>query len=525
MGGMPIERIGRYDVEGVLGAGGFATVYRAADPRLDATVAIKVLAENWSVDPDVRRRFRNEAVLLRRLQSQGSVPGLIEVHDIDETEDGRPFFVMGFADRGTLRNRLGETAWDAEHVIPVIDALAAAVGAIHAAGVVHRDLKPSNLLMRTDRGVSRQDNDGLLRSGERLVVGDLGLAKDLNLDSTALSVAGGTARYSAPEQLDPAGRVDHRADIYAATVLVSELLRGPAAAPKELAPEVMAVLSKGYADRADDRYDSIDEWREALREALGAPSRARRTSDASQAPAAPPVAPTAPQRPTSPAAAAHQTPPTVVVPDQPVPTPPPTPVHDSGPSPSPVPDSVTGKRSKVPIFALAALIVIGFSGFGLTRLLGGSSSIIGPDTIEVGEMVRYRADAPADALVEWTDWTGATISEQDLQVQARLPGSLSFSLSIDGGGPETKSIRVVESPDGPSIIGPAEIPLGQTTQFFASSAAADTFHFWIDEDGNEVNDDVFAVTPQLTGSITISLVSVGADGIERGTRMIVEVSG
>ena len=98
---------GRYEVIEAIGAGGFATVYRANDPNLDTTVAVKVLAENRAFDPEIWRRFRNEAVLLRRVQSEGNVPGIVEVFDIDETEDGRPFFVMGYADGGTLADRAG----------------------------------------------------------------------------------------------------------------------------------------------------------------------------------------------------------------------------------------------------------------------------------------------------------------------------------------------------------------------------------------------------------------------------------
>lgn len=489
---MPITRIGRYDVHGVLGAGGFATVYRATDPRLDAQVAIKVLAENWSIDPDIRRRFRTEAVLLRRLQSQGSIPGLIEVHDIDETDDGRPFFVMGFADLGTLHQRAGRQRWSIDDVRPVIDALKVAVTAIHDTGVVHRDLKPSNLMIRTDRGVVRDHQGGLLKTGERLVVGDLGLAKDLTVDATALSVAGGTARYSAPEQLDPARTVDHRADIYAATVLVGDLLRGEAL--DELEPPIIAALDKGYAEQPDDRYDSMGEWRDALLASFDVPPTPTTVIE--------PVGTVgvieAPQRPAPPAPATAASPP---------------------PLPSPASSSV---RSKTPILAVAAVVVLAILGLLGSRLLGGTS-IIGPDSIVVGESVRYRADAPSGSEVVWTDWTGATIAQQDLQVQARLPGTLSFSLSIDGGSAESKTITVVESASGPTIVGSAEIPLGETTQFFADISETDVSHFWINGSGDRIDTTSLFVTPSGPESISISLVSIGADGIERGTRRTIDV--
>ncbi len=92
------EVIGRYRVDRELGSGTFATVYRAHDEALDVPVALKVLGENWSYDPDVRRRFINEAQLLRRAGGRH----VVRVHDIGQTDDGRPFFVMDFADRGTV---------------------------------------------------------------------------------------------------------------------------------------------------------------------------------------------------------------------------------------------------------------------------------------------------------------------------------------------------------------------------------------------------------------------------------------
>ncbi len=134
-----VGRLGRYELGDVLGTGGFATVYRATDPSLQAAVAVKVLADNWSRDPDARRRFRAEAVLLRRAQSAGSVRGLVEVYDIDEDDGGQPYFVMAYADRGTLANRARGGRWTGADVVAVIDALAETVGALHENDIVHRD--------------------------------------------------------------------------------------------------------------------------------------------------------------------------------------------------------------------------------------------------------------------------------------------------------------------------------------------------------------------------------------------------
>src|SRR5688572_24813308 len=89
--------IGRYRTKGLLGTGTFATVVLAEDDALETAVAIKVLAENWSLDADVRARFVREARMLRRIDSAR----LIRVHDIGEF-DQRPYFVMDFAPGGTL---------------------------------------------------------------------------------------------------------------------------------------------------------------------------------------------------------------------------------------------------------------------------------------------------------------------------------------------------------------------------------------------------------------------------------------
>ena len=95
------DQIGRYRIDATLGSGAFATVYRGTDDVLGAPVAIKVLADNWAHDADVRRRFVDEARILWQLDSDR----IVRVHTVDEWE-GRPYFVMEYADRGSLDDRI-----------------------------------------------------------------------------------------------------------------------------------------------------------------------------------------------------------------------------------------------------------------------------------------------------------------------------------------------------------------------------------------------------------------------------------
>ena len=99
---MTPDRIGRYRVTGVVGAGGFATVLRAEDERLEDEVAVKVLAENHSLDPDVRDRFLSEGRVLRRIDS----PHVVRVLDLGETDRQQPYLVLELADRGDLATRV-----------------------------------------------------------------------------------------------------------------------------------------------------------------------------------------------------------------------------------------------------------------------------------------------------------------------------------------------------------------------------------------------------------------------------------
>jgi len=198
--------MGRYRLDRCVGAGAFATVWQGYDPELDAPVAVKVLADNWVRNADVRERFLSEARLLHRIESRR----VVRVHDVG-VADARPYFVMDFVGGGTLADLVGEVEPD-EAVRLAVEA-AEAVHVLHTAGVVHRDIKPSNLLLD--------------RSGDpvRVLVADLGSAKRL-ADATGYTVTTGTPAYMAPEQADGETGFDGRADVYSLAVVTWELLTG-----------------------------------------------------------------------------------------------------------------------------------------------------------------------------------------------------------------------------------------------------------------------------------------------------------
>lgn len=222
------REIGNFVLKRPLGAGSFAVVWLAHDPILDDRVAIKVLAENWATNQDIRRRFTEEARILRRINHER----VIRVHAINETDDGRPYFVMSVADAGTLQDRIEEHRQRTEHftvdeALMIGTELLDALAVVHDFGAVHRDIKPTNVLFRT---VSAHELADARRSGrsiraDRLVLGDFGLAKDLALASRVTKAAG-TPLYMAPEQSRHNVSVDHRADLYSASAILFELLAG-----------------------------------------------------------------------------------------------------------------------------------------------------------------------------------------------------------------------------------------------------------------------------------------------------------
>ncbi|SCF24893.1 serine/threonine-protein kinase [Micromonospora chokoriensis] len=258
-------RIGPYAVERLLGVGSFATVWLGYDAVLDTRVAIKVLAENWSHDLRVRERFLDEARLLRRLEHER----LIRVHTVGELPDGRPYAVLAWADRGSLRDRLAADEIPASSALRLLGQVCAGVAVLHRHGVVHRDLTPGNILFRS-----------VGPDAEQVLIADLGLAKALAAAS-GLTARAGTPGYMAPEQDDPGAVVDTRADVYGLGRLGIRLLAADpvGAAPGRRAldirlrdgvpPAVAAVLARAIAHRPDDRYPDAAALRAALVRASG----------------------------------------------------------------------------------------------------------------------------------------------------------------------------------------------------------------------------------------------------------------
>jgi len=267
----------------VIGVGGFSTVYRASDERLGVDVAVKVLAENHSLDADVRERFVEEGRRLRRVGG----PHLLAVHDIGDTDRAQPYLVLDLADRGDLAGRVatlrkqGRRPGPAD-ILLVGRAVARALAALHHNRLVHRDLAPKNLLLcsTTSWSPAAEGPARLIAVDERLVLADLGLSKDLAVAS-GLTVAGGTSGFAPPEQREHGRAVDHRADIWAASALVLWLAldRTPDDAGgwrddlghQSWPPGLVRLLARGLAPRPEERHQTITTWHADLEAALGPP--------------------------------------------------------------------------------------------------------------------------------------------------------------------------------------------------------------------------------------------------------------
>jgi len=199
---------GRYRVLSHLADGGMATVYIALDQRLDRQVALKVMRTDLAKDESFVQRFRREA----RSAAKLSHPNVVAVYDQGE-DNGHVFLAMELVNGLTLRQVMhSEGPLTPRAALDIIDPVLQALGAAHSAGLIHRDVKPENVILRDDGTVK---------------VADFGLARAI-ASTTSTAQTGlllGTVAYLSPEQVER-GIADARSDVYAAGLLLFEMLTG-----------------------------------------------------------------------------------------------------------------------------------------------------------------------------------------------------------------------------------------------------------------------------------------------------------
>jgi eukaryotic-like serine/threonine-protein kinase len=268
---------GRYELDGVVGRGGMAEVYRARDIRLDRIVAIKTLRTDLARDQIFQARFRREA------QSAASLnhPSIVAVYDTGEdmaTGVPVPYIVMEYVDGRTVRDLLQEGhRLLPERSLEIIDGVLRALDYSHQAGIVHRDIKPGNVMVT--------------RNGDIKVM-DFGIARamsDAQATMTQTAQVIGTAQYLSPEQAR-GERVDSRSDLYSTGCLLYELLTGrppftgdspvaiayqhvrenpvpPSRVDPDVPPWADAIVLKAMAKSPADRYQTAADMRADLQRA------------------------------------------------------------------------------------------------------------------------------------------------------------------------------------------------------------------------------------------------------------------
>ena len=310
------QTIGRYQVEETIGRGGMGVVYKAFDPVLQRTVALKVLSGLTLDDGNARERLMREA----RAAGQLAHKNIIVIHDLGE-DQGQPYIAMEFLKGLSLEAHLRLGPLPLELIIDVMVQVCDGLDYAHRRSIVHRDIKPANLFV-TD-------------SGDVKIL-DFGLVQIVSSSLTRSQAVMGTVSYMAPEQVR-GERVDHRADLFAMGAVLYELVTRrkafesdslattmykilqEAPAPIEryfpgAPPPLASVIERALAKNADQRYQSAAEMKrdiEACRDGAPSPSRTA-TATATAAAWAAESAPTIVGPPRVRAAAAGASPPSKV---------------------------------------------------------------------------------------------------------------------------------------------------------------------------------------------------------------------
>jgi hypothetical protein len=221
--------LGKYELHEILGKGGYGTVYRATDLKLNRVVAIKILHPQLAADEQFIERFRREAQIAAALEN----PFIVHIYDVDEA-GGRFFLAMQYLPGGSLADILKQGPLPVARIQEIVEQVCQGLAALHTSGYVHRDLKPANILFNVQR---------------QAVVSDFGLARALSTSSGSSSTGmAGTPSYRAPELWRGKPPATPATDIYSLGCILAEMLTGKVIFSGETTEEV---LTKHVLDGPD----------------------------------------------------------------------------------------------------------------------------------------------------------------------------------------------------------------------------------------------------------------------------------
>ena len=231
----PGTALGPYEVVAEIGKGGMGEVYRARDTNLDRDVAIKVLPEAFTSDPDRLARFEREAKVLASLNH----PNIGAIYGLEKSGDTRAL-VLELIEGPTLADRIKQGPIPVDEALPIAKQIAEALEAAHEQGIIHRDLKPANVKVRDDGTVKVLDF-GLAKASDTAPEHDPSESPTMTAAATAMGVILGTAAYMSPEQAR--GKpVDKRSDIWAFGCLLFEVFAGRRAFDREIVTDTLAAV-------------------------------------------------------------------------------------------------------------------------------------------------------------------------------------------------------------------------------------------------------------------------------------------
>jgi serine/threonine-protein kinase len=357
----------RYRIERLLGVGAMGKVFLATDTRHHLPVALKVLHPDKAQREQIVARFRREAEILAGIGH----PGIVRFYECGTSAAGVDYIAMEVLEGRTLREHFKERApMSPREMLPLIVAVADALGAAHTRGVVHRDLKPDNVFLQSS---------GVVK------VMDFGLSLlDTDKRVTKTGVMLGTPRYMPPEQIRSARDVDPRGDIYALGIIAHEALTGASPFPAEDAAQLLGCVIEGRIIRLEDvrpdlppgvgdvlrramakdrgqRYATMSAFAESLARSIGVSVARARTAGRPMDESLPPP----PRDAAEPDIPTPADPPRFTLP-------PDLPAHLAGTSPAPgAPTPPSKKASNAPLviaavlLALVALACVGAAVFAL----------------------------------------------------------------------------------------------------------------------------------------------------------------